>query len=442
MDQLIPSLAALVASYRDCFARPETFATFQHLIAGWITALGPRTISEVWQATGRAAHHHWDTAYSFFASAKWDWDELGKILVLMVVARLVPTGTVWIVVDDTLCHKRGAKVAFGGFFLDAVTSTKRKKNFRFGVNWIVVGLSVHLPFRPDRAFTLPVLWRAYRKKGTDGHRTRSTTAVELARLVATALPDRDCWLIGDGAYLNKTTLADRPKNLQVLGPLRWNAALHRPPEPRPAGKKPGRPRVYGDRLPTPKAMIEDTKAFPATTLRMRFGETERKLRVQVLGDARWRGAKREPVTVILIRDAAGEWRDEVLLATGRDVPAAFALSGYCRRWGIEVAFFESKQLLGLHDPRVRVSASVERAHPLAWFVQTLTVVWYAGSGHAGPHVERDRPWYATKVGVTFADMLSALRLRQWDQYISRELAGGRTPEELLNRLKHQLAAVR
>jgi len=69
--------------------------------------------------------------------------ELGKILVLMVVARLVPTGTVWIVVDDTLCHKRGAKVAFGGFFLDAVTSTRRKKNFRFGVNGIVVGLSVH-----------------------------------------------------------------------------------------------------------------------------------------------------------------------------------------------------------------------------------------------------------------------------------------------------------
>lgn len=284
MDQLIPSLVALVAPFRDGFARPETFATFPHLLAGWITALGPRTISEVWQATGRAARHHWDTAYAFFASAKWDWDELGKILVLLVVARLVPTGTVWIVVDDTLCHKRGAKVAFGGFFLVAVTSTKRTKNFRFGVNWIVVGLSVHLPFRPDRAFTLPVLWRAYRKKGTDGHRTRSTTPAELARLVATALPDRECWLIGDSAYLNRTTLADRPKNLNVLGPLRWNVALHRPPEPRPPGQR-GASRVYGDRLPTPKAMLDDTTTFPARTVRMRFGETEREWRVQVLGDA-------------------------------------------------------------------------------------------------------------------------------------------------------------
>ena len=64
---------------------------------------------------------------------------------------------------------------FGGFFLDAVASTKKKKNFRFGVNWVVVGLAVHLPFRPDRCFCLPVLWRAYRKKGTEGHPGRGPT---------------------------------------------------------------------------------------------------------------------------------------------------------------------------------------------------------------------------------------------------------------------------
>ena len=165
MDQLIPSLLVLVDGFRGCF-RHEVFQTFQHILVGWIVCPGPRTLSEVWQATGRAANHHHDTAYSLFASAVWEWDELGKILVLLIVARLIPTGAIWIVVDDTLCHKRGAKVAFGGFFLDAVTSSKKKKNFRFGVNWVVIGLSVYLPFRKDRSFCLPVLWRAYRKKGT------------------------------------------------------------------------------------------------------------------------------------------------------------------------------------------------------------------------------------------------------------------------------------
>jgi len=76
-------------------------------------------------------------------------------------------------------------------------------------------------------------------------------------------------------------------------------------------------------------------------------------------------------------------------ATGRDGPGAFAISGYCRQCGIEMAFFESQQFVGLHDPRVRVVKSVERAHPLAWFVQTLMVVWYAESDQGGPHVVRD-----------------------------------------------------
>ena len=76
MDQLIPSLAILVEPFRDCF-HPSVFSTFQALLAGWITCLGPRTISEVWQATGLAAKRHHDTAYAVFHSACWEWDDLG-----------------------------------------------------------------------------------------------------------------------------------------------------------------------------------------------------------------------------------------------------------------------------------------------------------------------------------------------------------------------------
>lgn len=162
-------MAVLVEGFRGCF-RQEVFLTFQHLVVGWIIAPGPRTIAEVWQATGRAGQHHWDSAYALFASAQWDWDELAQIPILLIVARLIPTGIIWIVIDDTLCHKRGAEVAFGGFFIDPVSSSKKRKNFRFAVNGVVVGLSVELPFRKDRFFTLPVLWRACRKKAPTGTR--------------------------------------------------------------------------------------------------------------------------------------------------------------------------------------------------------------------------------------------------------------------------------
>jgi hypothetical protein len=162
------------------------------VVHAWVVCPGPRTLSEVWQATGLAAKRRRDLIYSLFRSARWDWDELAKVLLLLLVARLAPTGCVWLAVDDTLAHKRGRRVAFGGFFLDAVTSTRKWKNFPFGLNWVVLGLSVHLPFRPDRPFCLPVLWRLYKKAGEGRAEARSRTdlAAEMARLAASWLPGR------------------------------------------------------------------------------------------------------------------------------------------------------------------------------------------------------------------------------------------------------------
>src|ERR1700681_1529848 len=111
MDQLIPGLAPLVEAFRECF-HPEVFLTFQSLIAGWIVCLGPRTISEVWQATGLAAKRPHDTACAVFPAAAWEWDDLGIVLATLILTLLIPGGVAWVVVDDPLCHKRGAKVAF------------------------------------------------------------------------------------------------------------------------------------------------------------------------------------------------------------------------------------------------------------------------------------------------------------------------------------------
>ena len=438
MHQLIPGLAALVESFRDCF-HPAVFATFQSLIAGWVVCLGPHTISGVWQATGLAARRHHDTAYSVFHSAAWEWDDLGLVLATLILTHLVPGGVVWIAVDDTLCHKRGAKVAFGGIFLDAVLSSKRHKTFRFGLNWVVLGIAVPIPMRADRHFCLPVLWRLYRKKGQAGHKPRPQSAAELARKLAEANPNRTFWLVGDSAYVNAAVLRGRPSNLQVIGPLHWKAALFERPGPY-TGK--GRRPKKGRRLPTPKAMIEDTTAYPAEILKVAFPKGARELRVQVIRDVLWyRGGKDDPVMVVLVRDVAGQWRDEALVATDPTALAEFVILGYCRRWSVELAFFESKQHLGLHDPRVRSERSVERAHPMAWLVGSLTILWYCLGGHEGSQVMRERPWYKKKVSPTFTDMLGALRLQMWEREIYGE-SGEQVPSpERIRSLLHRLSAV-
>ena len=146
------------------------------LLAGWIVCLGPAPSARSGRPPGWAARRHHDTAYAVFRSAAWEWDDLGIVLATLILTHLVPGGVVWIVVDDTLCHKRGAKVAFGGIFLDAVLSSKKHKTFRFGLNWVVLGIAVPVPMRPDRYYCLPVLWRLYRKKGQDGYQTRPQAA--------------------------------------------------------------------------------------------------------------------------------------------------------------------------------------------------------------------------------------------------------------------------
>jgi DDE superfamily endonuclease len=439
MDQLIPSLAALVEPFRDCF-RVEVFQTFQALLAGWILCNGPRTISGVWQATGLAARRHHDTAYAVFHSAVWEWDDLGIVLATLILAHLIPGGIVWLVVDDTLCHKRGAKVAFGGIFLDPVLSSKRHKTLRFGVNWVVLGIAVPIPFRPDRHYCFSVLWRAFRKKGNPDYKSRPQIAAELARQLAEAHPERVFWLAGDSAYINATTLQGRPKNLHMVGPLNWTAALYAVPEPPPAGRKGGRPRKKGKRLPRPQEMIEDTVTYPAEVRTIEFPKGRRDLRIQVVRNILWyRGCQTEPVVVVLIRDPLGQWRDEALVATDPSVSAEFLITGYCRRWSVEVAFADAKQMLGFQDPQVWSALAVERAAPMAWFVATLVVCWYAEAGQYGRQAQRHRPWYKDKETPTFADMLATCRLQLWQGWLRGESGSGAGGEEKLAWLLEYIA---
>lgn len=416
MDQLIPTLAELVGKFAPCF-RVEVFQMFGAMVPAWLVCLGRRSISRVWETTGQANERNHAAAFRLFSAASWDWDEVACILCTLIMTHLVPGAALWVVVDDTLCHKRGASVAFGGIFLDAVLSSKRHKVFRFGNNWVMLGIVVKIPCRSDRYFCLPVLWRVYEKKDKQNkkkaaaHRTKGQLAAEMVLFVAEKWPTRKIIVVGDSAYVGQHLLKERPSNVQVLGPIRWDAALST------VALEPGK-RVRGKRLATPKKMLDDDRRWPVQTLTVDFGSSKRELSVKLVKDVCWdHAAGRTPLQLVLVRDPAGQWRDEALVTTDLNLTAEEMIVGYCRRWSVEVAFCDAKQLLGFHDPQVRCELSVERAAPLSWFLGSLVVLWYVLSGKDGPQAERERPWYKHKVTPTFADMLASCRLQHWQAWL-------------------------
>jgi hypothetical protein len=428
MDQLMPSLQRLLAPLAVAF-RSEVYASFCLMAVAWIVCLGRRTISRVWETTGPTEQRSYAAAYRLFNQAVWNWDEVCRVLLLHVLA-LAPGMRLWVVLDDTLAHKRGAKVAFGGIFLDAVLSTKKHKVFRFGNNWVVLGVVVELPFRRHRYFCLSILWRVYEKQGSKPkkeHRTKNHLAAEMVAVLARWLPAREILVVADSAYMAKHLLRKRPANVEALGPIHWKAALYE------AWTEAHGRTKHGRRWPTPKEMLADDQQWPAAKEAITFKSgVTRELEVKTITGVCWYDtAGPKAVQVVLVRDPAGEWRNEALVCTEVTLSAAEVITGYCRRWSVEVAFCDAKQLLGFHDPQVWSRLAVERTAPMAWFVATLVVCWYAESGRYGRQAQRHRPWYKDKQTPTFADMLATCRLQLWQAWLQSESASGADAEDKL-----------
>src|SRR5262249_7554838 len=152
-----------------------------------------------------------------------------------------------------------------------------------------------------------------------------------------------------------------PQNVHAVGPIHSKASLSSPLPPEYTGK-----RKIGEPLARPKEMMDRTEfgEWDELLLGLPKGE-KKKLLVKVITGVCWYpAAGQRQMQLVLVRDPAKEWRDELLLSTDLQLSAAEVILGYMRRWSVEVCYFESKELLGLHDPQVFNDLAVQRAHPM------------------------------------------------------------------------------
>ena len=231
----------------------------------------------------------------------------------------------------------------------------------------------------------------------------------VAGWAAALAPARPVYVVGDTAYVNRTTIEGRPANVEVLGPLHPEAALFAPPPPRRPGHK-GRPRTRGERRPAPAAQAQARR--PGTWHRLPvtlYGRTVTPLVFR--GTALWDSVLRAaPLRYVVVRDPSGRRTDAALGCTDLRVSVAFILETYAKRGPLEVTFFLVKGLLGFEAPQNQPVRAVRRTAPFAGLVFALIILWYATALAAGRVATGlVRPWYRRKAAPSFADVLATLR---------------------------------
>jgi hypothetical protein len=400
----------LVAEFSLSFTRPS-FETFQHIVAGWILCLGRHTITGVLCAAGAVGKKHHTSFHRFFRSAAWEVESLSLWLLGLVMKLLPKDERVFVSLDDTLSRHTGKHIRAASMHHDPLLSTRTKAVFHWGHVWVVLAIVIRVPAW-KKTFSLPVMVRLYRSKKLCAKERRTfqkktELAAELIARLAAALPEHRIAVVADSAYGNASIIKKLPRSVHFIGRSRLDAALYEPPRP---GRR-GRPRIKGERVPSPAARARSAQGWISVDVEV-YGRT---VTVEIkLFDALWYvvGGGRL-MRFVLVRGWPGHDFDDVLFTTDLSLSAEEIIAGYCLRWSLEVTFHDVKGKLGFEDPQNRTERAVERTAPMALWVYSLTVIWYLTVGKSLPGARLLRlPWYQ-KAAPAFSDMLAALRRETW-----------------------------
>src|SRR5262245_25228871 len=382
---MLPCLQLILHDLSPVFSEPA-FATHCELLLGWVMCLGTHTQYRVAQScqpdeeVGRSPRHPFDRFYNFFARSAWQISDLARHVAALAVARLKVVGPLYLVVDDTLLHKRGKRVFGLGWFRDAVASTRKRVATASGNNWVVLGLAVPIPLCPARVFCIPVAMRLHLPDKDQP--SCAALARQMLDEVLSWFADRDVILIADAAYACNPVLEGLPERVGFVGRIRSDAAVYDPtPLPQPASK-PGRKPQKGPRLPSPKeAAVRADQAAGGEGQRqwqsvqaLAYGVT-RTLRV-VAYTVVWPHVLRtRPVQLVVVRDPEGKFEDTYLFTTKRDALPGWVIETFAKRWAIEVSFRDSKQVMDIEGPQHWCEQSIQKLAPWVWLMQSVIVVW-------------------------------------------------------------------
>ena len=322
-------------------------------------------------------------------------------------------------IDETLERRRGSRISAKGIFRDAVRSTDTQMVKASGLCWVSLMWMTRIPWA-NRTWALPVLTalapsESYHQRMGRPHKKITDWARQMIFQLRRWLPDRHIVIVTDMGYAALELLhscQSLPRPVIFISRLRLDAALFEPAPPRLPGQM-GRPRIKGQRLPSPVELLDRSDvSWTRLTLPWKDGP-ERTLEI-ASDTAVWYRWGRPPVHIrwVLIRDPLGQMRTEGLVCTDIDADPVEIIEWYLLRWRIEVTFQEVRAHLGVETQRQWSDKAIARTTPLllglfSWVALTAGLLQQENSTPP-----RSCAWY-DKCEPTFIDAIALVRRHLW-----------------------------
>ncbi|MCK4374935.1 MAG: transposase [Candidatus Brocadiae bacterium] len=413
----------LLASF-DQVLTTRTAASLAVLLRGAVLSPRARTVTACLVAAWPWVKKDWQAYENVLRRARINMLWLARILFALVLRLLPAQAPIYLAVDESLVRRWGPYVPAVGMHRDPVQSSHGRNAVNPGHKWVVLSVVMRLPYM-NRPVALPILSALYtpphppKRNRTEPlyrrHRTVAELALLLVQLVARWAPERRFIVAADGAYAtHRLAGALRPgsphkalRRTSLVSRFYFDGATYAQPG---AYSGMGRPRVKGQKLPSPKQVLEHARTDQWQRAVVQWYGGQRKVMWLCSRTGLWYKAAEgvKWIRWVVARDSEGQRRDEVFFTTDPVLTPAQIVEAFVLRWSLETTFQEAREHLGLETLRNWSEKAVKRSVPFLLGLYSLIVVWFALHVEQPERFRLERPWYK-KPSVTFSDMLSAAR---------------------------------
>lgn len=394
------------------------------LLMGAILCRGKRTVCAALRVMGLSNDVCFAKYHHVLNRVSWPPLKGAQILFKMIISVLSP-GPFTLFIDETLERRKGPKIKAKGYYRDAVRSSKSITVKTSGLKWLVLSISLKLPFSA-RHFALPFMTTLEPSKKADlkacrRHKTTLDWTRQMLMQVIRWIGSTPFILVGDGGFASGDLAWFCLKHrICLITRLKMNSRLYDFPVEESA-KRRGRKKTKGAKLFSFREMLQIPDLNWQEAVIPCYGGRGKRLRY-TWHTSLWGvdGFHPVPIKWVLVRDPEGELDPIPLMSTDVTLSAERIIELYIQRWNLEVTFEEVREHLGVETQRQWSDKAIARTTPILMGLYTI-VCLIANRIHEDEQIDVEQTAWYVKTEATFSDLLKSVRKALWmDNLISRK----------------------